>query len=286
MSTAPKLMPNSGAVAPGLETLTPEDFSVGIVKAGKHGDKFFELFQGQKNGMPRMRVGSIADPVFASFNCSVPTTAEGVKVGENYSLAVSLPDALADKFLGIEKKIRDALVPMRKDMYTKGSCKSDEEFVHKWKSRITPATMDEEDPSKVKYPPRMNIFVEHEAQDKDGKKKPLPLIQKTSITADGKLTKPIPGTIEDIKKGSALQVEVAVYRGGFAGQMGVGMKLTAAKVLIILNKSRTYKNEIDYTGYEFADEETVDTTAPAVASDNAVATTPQQDQTDDQFNGN
>ena len=86
-------------------------------------------------------------------------------------------------------------------------------------------------------------------------KKMMPTIRKVH-RKDGKFTRPIKGTIQDLLKGSVGMFEIALSRGGYGGGTGTGLKFTLTEAILIENERETGAAGLDTSGMEFLDEDT------------------------------
>ena len=91
-----------------------------------------------------------------------------------------------------------------------------------------------------------------------------------------KCTRPKAGSVSDLARGAAVVPVIALVRGVYAGQTGLGCKFAGTAIDVLTNLQRTNEPAVDYSGVEFVDEETPDGTGAATSS-----AAPAQDEDDD-----
>lgn len=245
----PKLAKRGGMVP--LEALEHDKFEVGGVKDGQQGDKFCPV--SYNDG--RVQIALNAHPDFARvpFDAGPPKDKKGNTLpGSQWGLVGELTQDKYDAMVKVENTILDKVVPMRNELLPKEAAKAkkkeltEDSFLEKFNSKLTPIN-----PEKG-YKPNIRLVVETDPT------KMMPKIQLMHKLPDGRYTRPRPGKISDLVKGSAVVVGMALYRGFYGGQtgLGCGMKWIATSIDIITNLRAETGPSLDYSGIEFADEET------------------------------
>ena len=245
---APKLT-KRGMVA--LEALEHDLFEVGAVKDGQQGDKFCPVSYDE--GRVQIALNAHPDHARVPFDAGPPKDKKGnVLPGSQWGLVVELTPEKYDAMVKVEDTILKKVVPVRDALLpneakkAKGKSLSEDSFYEKFNSKLSPVNPDKG------YSANIRLVVETDPT------KMMPKIQKMHKRPDGKYTRPIPGEIKDLVKGSAVVVGMALYRGFYGGQtgLGCGMKWIATSIDIIVNLRAESGPALDYSGIEFADEDT------------------------------
>lgn len=245
----PKLAKRGGMVP--LEALEHDLFEVGAVKDGQQGDKFCPVSYAEG----RVQIALNAHPAHARvpFDAGPPKDKKGnVLPGSQWGLVVELTPEKYDAMVKVEDSILKKVVPMRDALLpneakkAKGKSLSEDSFYEKFNTKLSPIN-----PEKG-YSANIRLVVETDPT------KMMPKIQLMHKLPDGRYTRPRPGKISDLVKGSAVVVGMALYRGFYGGQtgLGCGMKWIATSIDVITNLRAESGPALDYSGIEFADEDT------------------------------
>lgn len=235
-----------------IADLNVSAIKVGPVENGGQGDKFCRVFDAEGG---RVILALDKHPTWgrAPFDAGPPKTADGKELGPQWGWVVELKQEAYDKMVELQEHVIKLVSPVRNDLLPNEAKKrkggmTDEQFADKFNSKLTPAN-----PAKG-YAASMRIFIESDPS------KQMPKIQLMHKKGD-KYTRPRPGTIHDLKRGSACVVAIGLVRGFYAGQtgLGCGMKFAAVSIDIIENlRSENPNQEMDYSEIEFLDEDTPD----------------------------
>ena len=235
-----------------LESIDFDKFEVGGVKDGQQGDKFCPVSYDEG----RVQIALNAHPDFARvpFDAGPPKDKKGNTLpGSQWGLVVELTQEKYDLMVKVEDTILKKVVPMRSELLPKEASKAkgkqgftEDSFYEKFNSKLTPVN-----PEKG-YKSNIRLVVETDPT------KMMPKIQLMHKLPDGRYTRPRPGAIKDLVKGSAVVVGFALYRGFYGGQtgLGCGMKWIATSIDVITNLRAETGPSLDYSNIEFADEET------------------------------
>jgi hypothetical protein len=245
----PKLAKRGGMVP--LEALDHDLFEVGAVKDGQQGDKFCPVSYCEG----RVQIALNAHPSHARvpFDAGPPKDKKGnVLPGSQWGLVVELTPDKYDAMVKVEDSILKKVVPMRDALLpneakkAKGKSLSEDSFYEKFNTKLSPINPDKG------YSANIRLVVETDPT------KMMPKIQLMHKLPDGRYTRPRPGKVSDLVKGSAVVVGMALYRGFYGGQtgLGCGMKWIATSIDIIVNLRAESGPALDYSGIEFADEDT------------------------------
>ena len=236
------------------------------VEDGAQGDKFIKINEyvneadaGKPFGtVPTKRVeivigelSSNADqhkPVRAPFDAGVAKQ-NGVELGTAWGWTLELDDEQFRNYSKLEKHCMDKTGAMRHELLPSQSKKAGkasfttERFCSEFNSKLVAA-----DPTKG-YKSYLRIHVESDPN------KLMPTILKTHRKGN-KFTKPVAGTIHDLKKGSVGKFKIALSRGQYGGKVGSGLKFTLTDAMLIENERETGANGLSTDGMEFLDEDT------------------------------
>tara|TARA_B110000259_G_C13966977_1_gene383060 strand:+ start:173 stop:1069 length:897 start_codon:yes stop_codon:yes gene_type:complete len=172
---------------------------------------------------------------------------DGVELGHTMSTRIDLTPAQYDKWLAIEAKFVDDMVPHRVECFPHDTKKkekpiSEEVFRSKFKTQVTAPDLDHG------YAASIKIRVKHE----EGKQ---PKIELTKVLETKKCTRPKPGTLRDLKAKCAVAATAGVDGGGYFGNVGLGLPVTLHAACVIVNLQESTGPPIDYSGVEFVDDE-------------------------------
>jgi hypothetical protein len=245
----PKLAKRGGAVP--IKQIELDKFEVGKVKDGQQGDKFCPVSYNEG----RVQIALNVHPEYARapFDAGPPKDKKGNELpGSQWGFVVELDQESYDQMVKVEDTVIKKVMPMRNELLpneakkAKGKSLTEDSFYEKFNTKLTAAN-----PEKG-YSANLRLVVETDPA------KQVPKIQKMHKRADGKYTRPIPGSVKDLVKGSAVVVCMALYRGFYGGQtgLGCGMKWIVTSIDIIENLRSEGGPEQDYSGIEFADEDT------------------------------
>ena len=246
---APKLAKRGGMVP--LEAIDHDMFEVGGVKDGQQGDKFCPV--SYNDGRVQIALNTHPDFARVPFDAGPPKDKKGnVLPGSQWGLVVELTQEKYDAMVQVENTILGKVVRMRDELLpndakkAKGKSLTEDSFFEKFNSKLTPVNPDKG------YKPNIRLVVETDPT------KMMPKIQLMHKLPDGRYTRPRPGKISDLVKGSAVVVGFALYRGFYGGQtgLGCGMKWIATSIDVITNLRAESGPALDYSQIEFADEET------------------------------
>jgi len=232
-----------------IEKIDLNQIRVGTVENGAQGDKFVRVF----NLDSQVQIALETHPGWsrAPFDAGPPKTADGSPLSNSWGWVVELNQEAYDKMVKLEDHVVKLVSPMRNELLPNEAKKrgkgglTEEQFADKFNSKLTASN-----PEKG-YSACMRIFIETDPN------KQMPKIQKMHLKG-GKYTRPIPGTVNDLKKGSACVVGISLSRGFYGGQtgLGCGMKWVATTIDLIENLRTDNAPAMDYSGIEFLDEET------------------------------
>ena len=260
----PKLAKRGGMVA--LEEIDPDKFEVGGVKDGQQGDKFCPV--SYNDGRVQIELNTHPDFARVPFDAGPPKDKKGNTLpGSQWGLVVELTQEKYDAMVQVENTILGKVVPMRDALLpneakkAKGKSLSEDSFYEKFNSKLTPVNPDKG------YSANIRLVVETDPT------KMMPKIQLMHKLPDGRYTRPRPGKISDLVKGSAVVVGMALYRGFYGGQtgLGCGMKWIVVSIDIIVNLRAETGPALDYSKIEFADEETPEADAAADSATEAAS---------------
>jgi len=236
------------------------------VEDGTQGDKFVKINEYQREEdagkpygtVPTKRVeiviGEVSSnpdehkPVRAPFDAGIAKQ-NGVELGSAWGWTLELDDDQFRSYAKLEKHVIDKLAPMRHELLPSQSKKAGkanftpDRFATEFNSKLVAA-----DPTKG-YKSYLRIHVESDPA------KMMPVIRKTH-RKNGKFTRPIPGTIHDLKKGSVGKFKIALVRGAYGGKVGTGLKFTLTDAMLIENERETGGGGLNTDGMEFLDEDT------------------------------
>jgi len=173
----------------------------------------------------------------------------GQELGTAWGGTVELPDAEFRNYAKLEKHVIDKMTPMRHELLTKQSQKAGkanftaQRFAEEFNSKLVGANTDKG------YSAYLRFHVESDP------KKMMPTIRKVHRKG-GKFTRPIPGTIHDLKKGCVGMFKIALSRGAYGGGTGCGLKFTLTEAMLIENEREMGGTGLDTSGMEFLDEDT------------------------------
>jgi len=250
------------------------------VEDGAQGDKFIKINEYQREEdagkpfgtVPTKRVeiviGELSsnkdedDPVRMPFDAGIAKQ-NGVELGTAWGATLELKtDEEFRNYAKLEKHVIDKMAPMRHELLPTQSKKagkanfSAERFATEFNSKLVAA-----DPTKG-YKSYLRIHVESDPA------KTMPVIRKTH-RKNGKFTRPIPGTIHDLKKGSVGKFKIALVRGAYGGKVGCGLKFTLTDAMLVENERETGAPGLNTSGMEFLDEDTPADGAEALTSTSA-----------------
>lgn len=245
----PKLAKRGGMVP--LEALDLDKFEVGAVKDGQQGDKFCPISYNEA----RLQISLNTHPDHARvpFDAGPPKDKKGnVLPGSQWGLVVELTPEKYDAMVKVEDTLLKKVVPMRNELLpneakkAKGKSLSEDSFYEKFNSKLTPANTDKS------YAANIRLVVETDPT------KMMPKIQLMHKLPDGRYTRPRQGKVTDIVKGSAVVIGFSPFRGFYGGQtgLGCGIKWIVTSIDVIVNLRAESGPALDYSGIEFADEET------------------------------
>lgn len=245
----PKLAKRGGMVP--LEALDLDKFEVGAVKDGQQGDKFCPISYNEA----RLQIALNTHPDHARvpFDAGPPKDKKGnVLPGSQWGLVVELTPEKYDAMVKVEDILLKKVVPMRNELLpneakkAKGKSLSEDSFYEKFNSKLTPANTDKG------YSANIRLVVETDPT------KMMPKIQLMHKLPDGRYTRPRQGKVTDIVKGSAVVIGFSPFRGFYGGQtgLGCGIKWIVTSIDVIVNLRAESGPALDYSGIEFADEET------------------------------
>lgn len=275
----PKLAKRGGMVP--LEAIDFDKFEVGAVKDGQQGDKFCPV--SYEEG--RVQIALNAHPDFARvpFDAGPPKDKKGnILPGSQWGLVVELTQEKYDAMVKVEDTILKKVVPMRNDLLPKEAAKAkgkqgltEDSFYEKFNSKLTAMNPDKG------YKPNIRLVVETDPT------KMMPKIQLMHKLPDGRYTRPRPGKVSDLVKGSAVVVGMALYRGFYGGQtgLGCGMKWIATSIDVITNLRAESGPSLDYSAIEFADVDTPEGDGATDATSEGAGEGGEGEGADDQFAG-
>ena len=217
------------------------------VENGNQGDKFVRA---NLDG-GRIEIALAALPNFsrAPFDAGPPKTTDGQPLGNQWSFSVELTMEQYEKFTAYEKHVVDSLMPLRNELFPKDAKKkkggmTEDDFAAKYNTKLTPPN-----PEKG-YAPTLRVFIET-----DPERQP-PNIQLMHLLDGNQCTRPIKGSVTDLKAKSAVVLVMSLVRGVYAGQTGLGCKFSATLVHVLTNLQQSNAPEPDYSGITFVDRPT------------------------------
>ena len=274
----PKLAKRGGMVP--LEALDFDKLEVGAVKDGQQGDKFCPISYNE--GRLQIALNAHPDHARVPFDAGPPKDKKGnVPPGSQWGLVVELNPEKYDAMVKVEDTLLKKVVPMRNELLpneakkAKGKSLSEDSFYEKFNSKLTPANTDKG------YAANIRLVVETDPT------KMMPKIQLMHKLPDGRYTRPRPGKVADIVKGSAVVIGFSPFRGFYGGQtgLGCGIKWIATSIDIIVNMRAESGPALDYSGIEFADVETPEGDAATDATSEGAGEGAEGEGGDDQFAG-
>ena len=233
-----------------IEDINKKALTFGNVESGHQGDKFVKIFLDNE----RITLGVCKLPTFTRipFKAGPYTNSEGKNLNESWNMSVDITPAQCTEYLEFEEKMKrelyskcDELLPPKAGA-KKGMSK--ESFEEKFNSLIKPANAEKG------YPATIRVSVQHEAEDKNGRKNTMPLIQTCDLTDDNKITKRVTATVDNLDEKSAVVPVCNVVRGVYGGGTGWGLKLTLVNCTILKNKGGDTQIGPDLSGVEELDE--------------------------------
>lgn len=248
---APKLAKRGGMVP--VEAIELDKIEVGAVKDGQQGDKFCPVSYAE--GRVQIALNTHPDHARVPFDAGPPKDKKGNTLpGSQWGLVVELTQEKYDAMVKVENDILQKVAPMRDQLLpndakkAKGKSLTEDSFYEKFNSKLTPVNTDKG------YAANIRLVVETDPT------KMMPKIQLMHKLPDGRYTRPRPGKVSDLVKGSAVVVGMALYRGFYGGQtgLGCGMKWIATSIDVIVNLRAESGPALDYSGIEFADVDTPD----------------------------
>ena len=268
---APEPMAKLGKRAPiPLMALDLEKIKFGDkVETGKQGDKFVRCTYGPDDQRLEIAIATLPNYCRAPFEAGPPKMADGSQLGNQWSYSVELTPEQYDKWVAFEALVVKKLQPLRNDLFPAEAKKkkgglTEDNFADKYNSKLTPPNVEKG------YPANLRIFIETDPE------KPAPKIQLIHLLEGNKCTRPKAGSVSDLVRGEAVVPVIALVRGVYAGQTGLGCKFAGTAIDVLTNLQRTNEPAVDYSGVEFVDEETPDS-----AASGAAVAAPAQDEDDD-----
>jgi len=222
------------------------------VENGNQGDKFVRA--NLDGGRIEIALATLPNFSRAPFDAGPPKTADGAQLGTAYSLAVELTPEQYDKWVAFEALVVKKLQPLRNELFPADAKKkkgglTEENFADKYNTKLSPANVEKG------YPAILRMHIE---TDPD---RPAPKIQLMHLLEGNKCTRPKAGSVSDLTRGAAVVPVIALVRGVYAGQTGLGCKFAGTAIDVLTNLQRTNEPAVDYSGVEFVDEETPDAAA-------------------------
>lgn len=218
------------------------------VEAGSQGDRFVRLnYDGS-----RLEIALKKLPLWARapFEAGPPKTSDGNALGTAWGMAVELTLEEYEKWAALEAHVVKKLQPLRNELFPaeakkKGKAGIEENvFQLKYNSKLAAPNPDKG------YAPLLKVFIETDPT------KAMPKIQKMHLVDGNKCTRPINGDASDLVRGAAVAMTIALSRGVYAGQTGLGMKFSATGIDVLTNLQKTNAPQTDYSGVEFIDVDT------------------------------
>lgn len=239
---APKMGKRPPALLEKLD-LSKIEFS-NKVENGNQGDKFVRA--NLDGGRIEIALAALLNFSRAPFDAGPPKTTDGQPLGNQWSFSVELTMEQYEKFTAYEKHVVDSLMPLRNELFPKDAKKkkagmSEDDFAAKYNSKLTPPN-----PEKG-YAPTLRIFIET-----DPERQP-PNIQLMHLLEGNQCTRPIKGSVTDLKAKSAVVLVMSLVRGVYAGQTGLGCKFAATLIHVLTNMQQSNTPEPDYSGVTFVD---------------------------------
>ena len=227
------------------------------VENGNQGDKFVRAYL--DGGRIEIALAALPNWSRAPFDAGPPKTTDGQPLGNQWSFSVELTMEQYEKFTAYEKHVVDSLMPLRNELFPKDAKKkkgglTEDNFADKYNSKLTPPNVEKG------YPANLRIFIETDPE------KPAPKIQLMHLLDGNKCTRPKAGSVSDLARGAAVVPVIALVRGVYAGQTGLGCKFAGTAIDVLTNLQRTNEPAVDYSGVEFVDEETPDSAASGAAA--------------------
>ena len=217
-------------------------------EAGSQGDRFVRLnYDGSRLEIALKTLPSWAR---APFEAGPPKTSDGNALGTAWGMAVELTLEEYEKWAALEAHVVKKLQPLRNELFPadakkKGKAGIEENvFQLKYNSKLAAPNPDKG------YAPLLKVFIETDPT------KPMPKIQKMHLLEGNKCTRPINGDTNDLVRGAAVVMTIALSRGVYAGQTGLGMKFSATGIDVLTNLQKTNAPQTDYSGVEFIDVDT------------------------------
>lgn len=263
---APEPMAKLGKRAPiPLMDLDLEKIKFGTkVETGKQGDKFVRCTYGPEDQRLEISLATLPNFCRAPFEAGPPKMQDGQPLGNQWSYSVELTPEQYDKWVALEALVVKKLQPLRNELFPAEAKKkkgglTEDNFADKYNSKLTPPNVEKG------YPANLRIFIETDPE------KPAPKVQLMHLLDGNKCTRPKLGSVSDLTRGAAVVPVIALVRGVYAGQTGLGCKFAGTAIDVLTNLQRTNEPAVDYSGVEFVDEETPDAAAaaepPAAAQD-------------------
>jgi len=217
------------------------------VESGNQGDKFVRA--SLDAGRIEIALATLPNFSRAPFEAGPPKTTDGQPLGNQWSFSVELTMEQYEKFAAYEKHVVDSLMPLRNELFPKDAKKkkggmTEDDFAAKYNSKLTPPN-----PEKG-YAPMLRVFIET-----DPERQP-PKIQLMHLLEGNQCTRPIKGSVTDLKAKSAVVLVMSLVRGVYAGQTGLGCKFSATVIDVLTNLQQTNAPEPDYSGVTFVNIQT------------------------------
>ena len=224
------------------------------VETGKQGDKFVRCTYGSDDQRLEIALATLPNFSRAPFEAGPPKMADGSQLGNQWSYSVELTPEQYDKWVAFEALVVKKLQPLRNELFPADAKKkkgglTEENFADKYNTKLSPANVEKG------YPAILRMHIE---TDPD---RPAPKIQLMHLLEGNKCTRPKAGSVSDLTRGAAVVPVIALVRGVYAGQTGLGCKFAGTAIDVLTNLQRTNEPAVDYSGVEFVDEETPDAAA-------------------------
>lgn len=212
------------------------------VENGNQGDKFVRA--SLDAGRIEIALATLPNFSRAPFEAGPPKTIDGQPLGNQWSFSVELTMEQYERFAAFEKHVVDSLMPLRNELFPKEAKKkkggmTEDDFAAKYNSKLTPPN-----PEKG-YAPMLRVFIET-----DPERQP-PKIQLMHLLEGNQCTRPIKGSLSDLKAKSAVVLVMSLVRGVYAGQTGLGCKFSATVIDVLTNLQQSNAPEPDYSGVTF-----------------------------------
>ena len=236
-----------------IEELDVKLIELGPVETGKQGDNFKFRKIKYNGGYLDVSLAVLPNWQRAPFAAGTAKTADHQELGTAWGMSVDMSVKGYEKMVELEEHLIKSCTELRNDLFPLDAKKkkggmTEESFMDKWNSKLTPANPDK------KYAPTMRIYVEHDETRR------LPKIQKMHLREGSKVTRPVPGTINDLVAKSAIVPVVSLSRV-YAGQTGMGCKWELRSCDILTNMRGSNEPTVDYSNVQILDEETPDDSA-------------------------